>query len=201
MKKSIYYRNFLATALILLLSFLILGAVFTTWSYRIVMNEQRKGLSSTADDVAEIVSAYCTETEPDSFEIRMFISSAARSSNCHIMLADLDGTVISCSDMDVQCEHMGKRLPSDASARMLEGIFSGTSSLGGVFDSSRYVVGRPVLSYQTKEPICSVIVSADRAGDEDPLPGELRGTLGHAGGGCQYHGRARRHSVSPRRRG
>ena len=54
MKKSIYYRNFLATALILLLSFLILGAVFTTWSYRIVMNEQRKGLSSTADDVADM---------------------------------------------------------------------------------------------------------------------------------------------------
>ena len=54
MKKSIYYRNFLATALILLLSFIILGGVFTTWSYRIIMNEQRKGLSNTADDVADM---------------------------------------------------------------------------------------------------------------------------------------------------
>ena len=163
MKKSIYYRNFLATALILLLSFIILGGVFTTWSYRIIMNEQRKGLSNTADDVADMVAAYCTEMEPDSLEIRMVISSAARSSNFHIMLADAEGTVISCSDREVLCEHMGKRLPSDTAGRMLDGNYSGTSSLGGLFDSSRYIVGRPVLSYQTGEPICSVIVSADRA--------------------------------------
>ena len=163
MKKSIYYRNFLAIALILLLSFFILGGVFSTWSYRIIMNEQRRGLSNTADDVADLVSAYCAEWEPESFEVRMVISSAARSTNYHIMLADESGVIISCSDRKVLCEHMGRQLPADAAARMLDGGYSDTSSLGGLFDSARYVVGKSVLSDPDGEPVCCVIVSADRA--------------------------------------
>jgi signal transduction histidine kinase len=146
MKKSIYIRNFYTTAGIIFVSFLILGAAFFFWSYRIVMGEKQNNMSVTATEVVHYIAANSVNYEIGGFELRMYLSSEAETTGCEILLTDSSGVVISTSDRKLNSPQLGKTVP----ASILEQIKSGkgfrrNSDLGGIYGNLPYVMGVALL--------------------------------------------------------
>ncbi|MBR2832803.1 MAG: HAMP domain-containing histidine kinase [Oscillospiraceae bacterium] len=145
MRKRIYYRNFATTAAVMLLSFVLLGCVFTAFSYRLVVQERRDAMSVTADEVVRTASSLAGEWNLSGLEFRMILSMSSTVSGYHIMLADPGGVVQSCSDRDLFCAHLGRSLPEGVMAELSEkGRFYGTTELDGLYSQPRYVTGRVI---------------------------------------------------------
>jgi len=142
MKKSIYIRNFYATAGIVFLSFLFLGSVFFFWSYRLVMSEKRDAMSLTAREVAHYIVAVSRSYEIDSLDLRMFLSAQAITTGFEILLAAADGTVVSTSDPQIASPHLDKVIPDSILGQIRAGNdYSLSSDLGGLYAENRYVKG------------------------------------------------------------
>ncbi|MDR0935666.1 MAG: cell wall metabolism sensor histidine kinase WalK [Oscillospiraceae bacterium] len=109
MPRNLFQRNFLMLAGMLLLSLLILGAAFFSFTYRglrlehMILAERTAGV---AVDLAE--AAIANGSALDSSNMRIGLVSLARISGNRIQITDPDGIVISCSDAELICEHIGQ---------------------------------------------------------------------------------------------
>lgn len=160
--RHLYMQTFLTISVILLVSFIILGAAFTAFSYRFVMEEKRDGMYKTAEEVEKVTSAYSSKWELGSLEIKLVISGMSHTSGYHILICDTDGVVISCSDGKMNCGHMWKALPEGALETILKsGKFDEVTDLGGIYDSPRYVVCLPITVSSGEEPGGYVILSGE----------------------------------------
>ena len=108
--KSIYFRNFLATAALVLCCFTIIGAAFFFLGRSYLINSTRESMNASADEVVRAAAAVSHEQSLSSWSLRMTISPIANSTSCHIFISDQDGLVLSCSDLVPYCEHTGKKL-------------------------------------------------------------------------------------------
>ncbi|MDR3278444.1 MAG: HAMP domain-containing histidine kinase [Oscillospiraceae bacterium] len=145
MRRSIYFRNFIVTACILLMSFTILGGLFSVWSYQVTVRGKREAMSQTARETLRSISALGQYYNYDmsSFELRVALSTISRISGFDALIADSGGVVISCSDETPLCAHLGETVPQGELAVLLAGhSYAKMTSLGGVFAERRYVIGR-----------------------------------------------------------
>ncbi len=156
MKSSLFVKNFLATAALLLLSFIIFGFSFAFWSYTYINSSQRESMLETADETALTVAAMSSKYSIYSLDMRMSISILSGFSNYDILIADTDGYIICCSD-GLSCEHIGMTVPDYAAAGR---TFTGISDLSGVYDEMHYVISEPVSSPIDGKAIAYVLVSS-----------------------------------------
>jgi signal transduction histidine kinase len=156
-----YIRNFLMTAGIVLLSFLILGSMFFLWSYQLFMSEKQKAMSSTADEVVRYVRAIGYGYELSDWGLKMSLTICSSLSGFEILVTDIDGAVINCSDTQSVCTHLGKTVPEDFLVKVKSSFkYSKDTDLGGVYKDVRYVMGVP-LSGQGGYKIGYLILSSD----------------------------------------
>ncbi len=161
MKKSIYIRNFYMTAAIVFLSFVILCGMYFAWSYRLVMGEKQKAMTSTADDIVEFINAFSMGYDLSSLDLRVALTAISNSTGFDILLADAGGTVISCSDRQVICAHIGKIIPDDVLSEISAGnSFSKSTELGGLYNEIRYVMGVPLLRSMDSHAIGYMFLSS-----------------------------------------
>ena len=147
--RSIYFKNFFTIALVLFLSFAVLGATFTALSYRFIIREKTYSMRQNVETAGRIVAAYGKEWELGGLEVRASLIWLSATTGFHIIVCDETGKVISCSDEEVDCPHIGRSIPFDTVARInTSGEFYGLSSLGGLFTDERYVVGEAMNSPQ-----------------------------------------------------
>lgn len=138
--KSIYLRIFMFVMCIILVSFFIFTIVFVPLSYNFARKDKMDALSVTSSVIAYTTSAKLAEVTLDSWDLRMMISTIARSSNSQVSICGQDGVVVSCSDEDMVCEHMGKSLSEDIIAEVEEhGQYEGMTNLNGFYNTKRYV--------------------------------------------------------------
>ncbi len=162
--RSLSFRNFVTIMVILLVSFALLGTSFAGFSYRYTMNEKRSAMESTAAETCRIVSAYSAEMEFRELELRMPLSILANASGYNILLCTSDGVVVSCSERDFYCSHIGRRLPGEITDWLRQGEdYSGLSDLGGMYSKEQYIVAQQAVAYQDTDSSCFVIVSCDPA--------------------------------------
>lgn len=142
--KSIYFRNFLSTALMVLMSFLIIGVALIFLGQNFIISSHRDDMKSNA----EIVSGYIKTVDVDDYpnwETRISLSVASGMSGNDIFLTNSDGLIVSCSDDPGKCSHIGRRIDA---AYMYElqskGELNTVSDLGGIFPSQRYIYAMPV---------------------------------------------------------
>ncbi len=161
--KSIYFRNFLATAALVLSCFLIIGSAFFFLGRRYLTENTLDSMSASADEVVRAASALSREESLASWSLRMTISPIANSTKSHIFICDNSGFVLSCSDLVPYCtEHLGKVLDSSVITTLEnDGQMSRMSSLGGFYKDQRLVVAKPIMSDDTH--IGYVFVSSDNA--------------------------------------
>ncbi len=148
--KSIYLRNFLATAALVFLSFIILGTSFFFLGKSNLINNTRANMNASADEVVRAASALSREQSLSSWSLRMTISPIANSTKSHIFICDQDGFVLSCSDLVPYCEHVGRQLdPTVITTLKADNYLDRNTSLGGFYSEQRLVVAKPIMSGTT----------------------------------------------------
>ena len=108
--KSIYFKNFAATAAMVVTSFFILGLAFVVLGRSYVIRDRRDSMAVNAGVIAHTAVAISDDGTLYSWPLRMTLSSMAQASGDHLFLCDESGIVVSCSDMNLACEHIGRRL-------------------------------------------------------------------------------------------
>lgn len=142
---SIYFKNFMATATIVLVSFLMIGVAFIFIGSHFVINDARENMAANAEEVSRIASAVSEESELESWDIRMTISMLAQGTGSHIMLCDAQGYVVSCSDQQLACPHMGTKMPQTYLDHIEQvGTMNQLSDVGGYYDNTSYVVAKEI---------------------------------------------------------
>lgn len=161
--KSIYSRNFAATALLVCVSFVIIFTAFFFLGRNYLINNTHDLLSDSADEVVRSARALSREDSLGSWDMRISISSVANVTSTHIFICDANGSVLCCSDLTVYCaKHQGKQV--DASVIEAVGERDGSSldkltDLMGFYSEPQYVVAKPINS--AGELLGYVFVSAD----------------------------------------
>jgi len=145
MKNSIYFRIFIATALIVLISFSLLGGLFSVWSYRQSMMEKSARMSSALQATARYVSSQHLYygIELSDLNLSMYLAMIAEVSGFDSLITDANGVIESCSERDFV--HFGKLVPEsllrsiniDAGIPML-------TTLGNIYPEQRQVMGIPL---------------------------------------------------------
>ena len=145
--KSIYFKNFITTAAMVLLSFLMLGSAFVFLGRTYVISSHRESMDANAVEAAHVASALSRDSSLNDWKLRMTISSMALSTGNHIFITDTSGSVVSCSDMDVASPYIGRRVSEDVMYSLRTyGALDTISDLGGFYDTKWYVVAMPIVS-------------------------------------------------------
>lgn len=118
--KSIYFRNFAATAATVFLCMLIIAfsMVFIVRSFSI--SAYLTNMGKEAAEVSRLASAVADKESLDDWAISMLLCAVSGSTGDDIIVTDTDGCVLSCSDELPDCTHIGCFLPADAVSRLAE---------------------------------------------------------------------------------
>ena len=146
--KSIYLRNFFATAALVTVCFLVVAVSFMAIARSYVITEYRSDMDNSAEEVARAASAISRSDTLTSWVLGMSISSIAKSTGNQVFITDADGVVVTCSDRAPLCEHLGVVIPQEIIAQIGEDGYDELSDLGGMYSSSRYVAAYPILSVE-----------------------------------------------------
>lgn len=145
--KSIYFRNFLATAILVFSCFLVIGIAFFFLGRGYLINDTQERLNDNADEVVRTASALSRQDTLESMSLRVTISSLAHSTKSHIFITDASGTVVSCSDNTFNCEHLYRQLDSSIIYVLSSvGEIDQFTNLNGFYPEERYVVAKPIYS-------------------------------------------------------
>ena len=148
MKHSIYFRNFLAIALIVLISFALLGGLSSAWSYRRSMSEKRAMMTSTLQETARYVTAqhlYHGVGLSD-LTLSMWLAMISGVSGFDLIVTDADGVVGSCSERGYK--HFGKLVPEQVlQIATIGGHNVRLMALGDIYPERRQVVGTPLIGF------------------------------------------------------
>lgn len=146
-KESIFRKNFLTIASILLISFMVLALAFSSLSYQLVNNEKQETMTTNADKVSELLSAISTEESMGGLPVRMAMMIVSETTGYQIIVCDSMGTVVSSTGVDEQ-NYLGRQVSEQFLTEILRsGSYSGVTSLDMIYSDSQYVVGMPVVSY------------------------------------------------------
>ena len=146
--RSVYQRQFLFMASIVLISFALLGCAFIALSYRYTVQENQSTLATNA----EYISAYTgtmRQLDPTVLSTTNFqrnIAALANVSGLSIILAETDGKVVYGFDGATNTFLQGDAtLPSSIVSSVTAGnSYSGMFSVSGLYEKARYGVGYPI---------------------------------------------------------
>ena len=158
--KSIYLRNFVATAVMVSICFLIVAFSFVGIGRNYLISEYRDDMVNSAREVARTASSVAQTDSLSSWVLGMSISAVANSTGNQIFITDAEGTVVTCSDKAPICDHMGTRVPDEVMGLLREtGSFDQLSTLGGMYKSNRMVVATAITVSGDGELLGYVFVS------------------------------------------
>ena len=157
--KSIYLRNFIATAAMIGLGLLLVAVSIFLIGRSYIIEDYRANMISSAQEVAHTASAVAEKDSLNSWLLRMILSSISKATGNHIMITDSDGMVVSCCDELPICSHMGRVLPEDiVTAVNTTGGYQGRLLVSGFFGEERILVAEPIPG-ESEDTIGFVVVS------------------------------------------
>lgn len=146
--KSYYFKNFVLIAGLVMLSFVILGAIFMGIGRSYMLRERERNIENNAVELRRVASAYARGGALNDWEFRMLLSSVAQCTGSHCFVTDTAGDIVTCSDTDLSCGHLGQSVDAGVlSSLQNAGYYSGSSELGGLYGgAARYVAALPVIT-------------------------------------------------------
>ena len=143
--KSIYLRNFVATAVMVSVCFLIVAFSFVGIGRNYLINEYREDMVNSAREVSRTAAAIAQSDSLNSWVLSMTLSSVSNSTGNQVSSCDPSGTVVTCPDRSPVCKHMGFHIPEEILHQLrANGSINQITNLGGMYDSNRYVVAQPI---------------------------------------------------------
>ncbi|MEA4813825.1 MAG: HAMP domain-containing sensor histidine kinase [Oscillospiraceae bacterium] len=159
--QSLYWRQFLLTAGMIILTMVVLAVAFMGLSYNYVTTEKRAGMEKDVELVTQLATQYYTgESLADSTSFRTLASFAAEIADVQLLVCDNDGSVIMASDSDIQGRSLS--IPEATAAEIRGGEkYSGVNNLGGIYEHKQYIVGESVMSPYTGNLVGMILVTSD----------------------------------------
>ncbi|MBQ7736972.1 MAG: HAMP domain-containing histidine kinase [Oscillospiraceae bacterium] len=144
---STYVRNFLNTATMVIVSFMLIGVTFGLVSRNVFLTETRDQVQTSSREVSRAAAAYARENDLGSLELRMSITTVAASTEEHIFIVAPDGKVVSCSDAELGCHHLGTELDRELFDSLPQtGNDTYFDDLHGFYPNSHYTIVTPLRS-------------------------------------------------------
>ena len=146
--RSVYQRQFLFMASIVLISFALLGCAFIALSYRYTVQENQSTLATNAQYISTYTGTM-RQLDPTVLSTTNFqrnIAALANVSGLSIILAETDGKVVYGFDGATNTFLQGDAaLPSAIVSSVTSGhSYSGMFSISGLYEKARYGVGYPI---------------------------------------------------------
>ena len=158
--KSIYLRNFVATAIMVSVCFLIVAFSFVGIGRNYLISEYREDMVNSAREVSRTAAAIAPSDSLNSWVLSMTLSSVSNSTGNQVFIANPEGVIVTCSDRRPVCEHMGYQLPQEILHQLnTNGSINQITNLGGLYESNRYVVAQPIIVGDTGETLGYVFVT------------------------------------------
>lgn len=161
--KSLYFRNFIISASMVLFSFLILGVAFVILTRSHIVSDKNENLSRTAEETAKLVQArFAADASEDDGTLQMTLSALAYATGNHIFICDYTGIVQYCSD-DYYCvEHIGRQVNSQVMDILrTEEHVNLRTELSGFYNRTHYVSAEGIYLSGYPEPMFYAFVSTD----------------------------------------
>ena len=161
--KSIYFKNFLMTSVLVFFSFLVLATSFVILGRAFALNEKRDSIAQNAVEAASVAGALSNNGNLTGWYLRLVISSISRSTGNHIMIADVDGTVVSVSDMEAVSPYIGKHINEAVLAEIDKNKrYQQITSLDNIYNERPYyVVGLPIITSGNGRMVGYVFVGSE----------------------------------------
>ena len=175
--KTLYGRQFVAMASMILLSFLMLGASFATLSYQYTISEKKDTMGRNAGYISTFTSDYVNMYGSEAWRgqaFRTYLSNVALLTDSHVLVGTNDGEILFATDGKAELTQLERGiLPGSVLQAIAGGSFAGMSVLGGLYAEPRYAVGLPVTSGGILQGV--VLISCDAS--------NISGMFGKAGDG------------------
>jgi signal transduction histidine kinase len=158
--QSLYWRQFLLTAGMVILSMVVLAVAFMGLSYNYVTTEKRAAMEKDADLVTQLATQYYTgDSLTESTAFRTLASFAAEIADVQLLVCDESGEVIMASDQALSGTDVA--LPQAMIDTTLgDGKYSGVNNLGGLYKEKQYIVGEKVTSPYTGDVAGMIFVTS-----------------------------------------
>ena len=147
--KSLYKRQFMLMAGVILISFALLGGAFVTLSYQYAVQEKRDSLGDNAKYIAQsfmrsLSTASTTLGQQNDYAVN--IDTLAKVSDSYVIVTETDGLIFYSSDGSDGSNLAGGAVPSYMVSQVAAtGSYSDMTDLGGIFPEKRFVAGTPIL--------------------------------------------------------
>ena len=144
---SLYWRQFVVTAGMVLLTMALLGVSFYALSYNYTVSEKRQEMRDRADLVAQLSVDYLTagdDAERDQEEaLRTLAGVASRMTEVIFLICTADGQVLLTTDSDLAGQSV--TVPAEITEKIVSGsgLYEGRSTVG-VYEKKQFVVGVPM---------------------------------------------------------
>ena len=148
MRNSVYFKNFVMTAMLVVISFFILGTSIVILGRNFALNQKRNNIALSATEISKAASAFSEENgDLNGWYLRLIISSLAKSTGNHILITDTQGVIVSSSDMDVVSPYIGKQISSGIMEELYKyGKFQKLTTLDNFYNERPYyVVALPIV--------------------------------------------------------
>ena len=165
--KSIYTRQFTMMAVVILLSFTLLGGTFAGLSYRYTIAERQETLNRNAKNIASMTGRLAGQGMGLRSEYyQLFVAAAAQSTDALVLLAENDGEIIYCAGSESNFADLtGAYLPQATLDAVSQGGWHvATTTLNGLFPDKQYVSAQPIMVNLAQFSSGSVVVTPSQAG-------------------------------------
>ena len=161
--KSIYFKNFLITAMLVIVSFLILAFAAVMLGRSFALSEKRSSILTNAQAAANGAASLCQDSNLTDWNLRFFISVIADSNGNNIFITDTNGIVVSDSSRTIVSAYTGKQVDADVMEELYRsGSFQKLTTLQDFYSNTPvYVVALPITEKDDGKLVGYIFVSSD----------------------------------------
>ena len=162
--KSVYFKNFVMTAMMVVISFFILGTSIVLLARSFALQQKRDSIAVSATEVSKAASAFYGESRDlNAWYMRLILSSLSKSTGNHIFITDISGFVVTSSDMEIISPYIGRQVNVRVMEELYQkGSFHQMTNLESIYnDRPYYVVALPITAGVESSPVAYVFVGSD----------------------------------------
>ena len=149
---SIYWRQFLLTAGMVLLTLALLGISFFALSYNYAREEKSDELRAKAEMVAQLTASYLEADGNAYSDLQQLASFAASVSDVDFLVCNTGGNVLLTTDEALEGQVV--TLPEELTGPVLQdGSYEGRGRAGGLYPEKRFMLGVPTMSRDGSEVV------------------------------------------------
>ena len=165
--QEIYWQQLLVTIGMVFLTLLLLGASFFSLSYHYTRSQNMENIRSKAVVMSQLSVSYLENGRYKNMEelqgdpdVQKLASFAAMVSDAQFMICDTEGHVLLTTDPSLSGQVV--TVPSSITQTIMdEGVYSKRSTMGGLYEKKRLVVGVTVTNPMSQEVVGEVLAVSE----------------------------------------